>query len=163
MDTAGTAVADIQHKDCVPESAINVISSLCGLQSHVDPDAGDVCIQEVMLAVISLVGDVEWSVFLGLPRQTAVALSAKFAGFQIAFEADEMGDAVGEMANIFAGEVKARLDQKGVKADISLPSVMRGENLRLLIPKDAPLYQVCVANELGKLMVGVVAKKKPWN
>jgi len=44
----------------------------------------------------------------------------------VPFESSDMGDAIGELANVIAGSVKARLDQRGAKANISLPTVLRG-------------------------------------
>jgi CheY-specific phosphatase CheX len=114
---------------------------------------------EVVIAIISLVGQVEWSVFIGLPRATASALAAKFAGFEIPFESPDMGDAVGELANIIAGDVKARLDSRGVKADISLPTVIRAQDIHVLVQRNAHTMRNCFQSEVGPLWVGVTAGK----
>ena len=45
---------------------------------------------------------------LGLPRQTASNLVLAFAGCEIDFDSPDMGDAVGELANILAGDFVAR-------------------------------------------------------
>ena len=47
--------------------------------------------------MISVLGDVDWAVFLGLPKATAEAVTEKFAGFAIPFDSNGMGDAVGEL------------------------------------------------------------------
>ena len=75
------------------------------------------CTGPTVLSVISLVGGVDWSIFLGLPKDTAVALAKSFAGFDIPFESDDLGDAIGELSNILAGNVKARLDRVGIKTE----------------------------------------------
>lgn len=160
MTSSGTTVdpATITNSACVPAAATSIFKATCGLDLR--PVELDAELNEVVVAVISLMGSVEWAVFLGLPKPTAVALAAKFAGFEIPFESSDMADAIGELTNIFAGEVKAQLDRKGVKAEISLPSVLRGDNLHLVIPRDTPLIKTCFDSAVGKIVVGLVVGKK---
>jgi chemotaxis protein CheX len=84
-----------------------------------------------VLGIISFVGDPPWTFTMQLPQATAVAVAQRFAGFHIPFDSPDMADVVGELANVIAGEVVARLERKGVKAHMSLPSVLRGQNIEL--------------------------------
>jgi CheY-specific phosphatase CheX len=43
-----------------------------------------------------------------------------------------MGDIVGEMANVMAGDIVARLDALGITAQMSLPTVARGNDVEVL-------------------------------
>ncbi len=157
MDTVKTeTTSGLEHTECVAEAAVEIFNATCGVTleplAEVENLAGD----GVIIAVISLVGDVEWSVFLGLPKDTASAAAAKFAGFEIPFESADMGDAIGELTNMLAGQVKALLDQRGVKADISLPSVMRADNMSILVQRDSAGEKTCFNSPLGKLWTGVI-------
>jgi chemotaxis protein CheX len=147
-----------KHHECIGESAAGILNATCGISLSPQDDK-DVPGNDVLIAVISLVGSVEWSIFLGLPRLTACALAAKFAGFEIPFESGDMGDAVGELANILAGDIKNRLDAKGVKANISLPTVIRAQDIHVLIQRNATAIKTCYRSELGSLWVGVTAGK----
>ncbi len=49
-----------------------------------------------------------------------------------------MGDAVGELANILAGDVSARLECQRIKAQMSLPTVARGHDVALSSPVGKP-------------------------
>ena len=120
----------------------------------------DLATDGVVIAVISLVGDVEWSVFLGLPRQTATVVAAKFAGFEIPFDSEDMGDAIGELTNILAGQVKALLDQRKVKVELSLPSVMRAESLHVLVQSKVVTRKTCFNSPLGRFWTGVTVGKE---
>ena len=155
MGTAKIATAPkAEHIECVAEATTEIFNITCGLSLNpIDKDE-NLSDDGVIIAIISLVGDVEWSVFLGLPRQTATAVAAKFAGFEIPFDSDDMGDAIGELANILGGQVKARLDRRSVKANISLPSVMRAENMHVLIQRSVSGIKTCFDSELGKLWTG---------
>ena len=145
------------HQSCVDGAAESIFKATCGadLRPAAEPiDAAG----GVIVAVIALVGELEWSVFLGLPKQTASAAAAKFAGFPIPFESGDMGDAIGELTNIFAGEVKARLDAKGVKVDISLPTVIRAESIEVLVQRSGSTWKVCKDSDLGPLWLGVAGR-----
>jgi chemotaxis protein CheX len=119
--------------------------------------AGD---EGLILSVISIIGDVEWSLFMGLPKTTATAVAAKFAGFDIPFDSPDMGDAIGELTNILAGQTKAMLDRRGVKAEIGLPSVMRADNLQVIAGKNTVTAKICFDSPLGRFWTGVLEKGK---
>jgi CheY-specific phosphatase CheX len=160
MTTDTQTPAALAHGECVPQAVINILNTVCQADAQQDPALDQTVVNSgAMLVVISLVGDVSWSVFLGIPRETAVQLAAKFAGFEIPFDSADMGDAVGELGNMFGGDVKAKLDAMGVRAEISLPSVTRGEALHMLFPNESPVEQYTFTTTSGKLLAGVSAKR----
>ena len=155
------APAALVNSDCVAEAFESISNSACSMEAkNLGQQEGEIVSSEVILAVISLMGQVDWSVFMGLSQDVAPKLAAKFAGFEIPFDSPDLADAVGELANILGGEVKARLDGRGVQADISLPSVLRGDNLKLMIPRDTPLVRYHFETPVGEVIVGVVAGRK---
>jgi CheY-specific phosphatase CheX len=153
QDTA--TKSGIPHCDVLTDAASEILSVSCGVDvaesADTPPTEGS-----IIVAVISLVGDVEWSMFLGLPQATAEKVAAKFAGFEIPFDSEDMGDVVGEITNVVAGQVKLLLDARGVKGDISLPSVLRAENMEVLSQRDASGFRTCFTSELGPLWVGLL-------
>jgi CheY-specific phosphatase CheX len=111
-----------------------------------------------MIAVISLVGDLEWSVYLAVPQPTATAIVSRFCGFDIPFDSADMSDAIGELTNIFAGQVKNCLDQKGVSVEISLPTVLRAENFQMLQQSGAVQISQSYESDAGSFCTGVMAQ-----
>lgn len=148
----------LQHSECVEASTVAVLQSTCGVAAQRREDKP--VAEEFVLAVISLVGQVDWTVFLTLPGASAAAIASKFAGMEIDPGSADLADAIGELANILAGDVKARLDVLGIKADISLPSVMRGQNLEMMIPRDTPVQRTRFETPLGEIISGVIASRK---
>ena len=150
-----------EHWGCVTQGLSEVFTMACG--SAIEPQEGADPASEVggpvLLSVVSLVGDLEWTCFLGLPQPTAEALAQAFSGFEIPFDSEDMGDAVGELANLFGGGVKALLDKKGVKVEISLPSVMRGDNLHMLPQKGFSIKQQVFQSPHGPVGAGVMCGK----
>lgn len=141
----------------VTEAAIEVFNSLCGVTLTLSPDtSGSDTPAAAVTSVITMKG-VDCSVFLALPPETAVQVAKKFAGFEIPFESADMNDAVGELGNILAGTVKNRLDHHGIKAEISLPNVTRGEGLALPQGPASLRELACLHSPMGKMWTGVIA------
>lgn len=90
-----------------------------------------------IMGAITFHGLPAWRFLLVLPADAAVALARAFTGADIPFDAPDMADAVGEIANVIAGDIAARLDRRGVPARISLPTVVRGPDVATLAPADA--------------------------
>lgn len=156
--TGQTGTSTSAYLECLNQAAIETLNATCGVQLTPSPDATVQSEGGVIIAFISLVGDVDWSMFLSLPRQTATELAAKFAGFEVPFDSDDMGDAIGELTNILAGTVKISLDRKGVTANISLPSVIRAEGLSVLHQRGIEVAKTCFDTSLGALWTGVMAQ-----
>ncbi|MCD6364787.1 MAG: chemotaxis protein CheX [Planctomycetes bacterium] len=158
MQDADIIESGLQHYDCVLKSVTNGLEQICGLAVRQCETAVDLADEEAMLAVISLgCAQFDWSVVFGLPRDTATEIAAKFAGFEIAFDSDDMGDAVGEVANILAGLIQKELAARGVVIELSLPSIMKGRDLAVL-PQTHDVKSTAFDCEAGMLRVWVVAE-----
>jgi chemotaxis protein CheX len=161
VDVSNTAVTaeTFSHASCVVEAAVESFASTCNLALTVGPSvdpSGDPQ-AEALRAFIALTGDIDWSLGLLLPRDTAVAVVGRFAGFEIAFDSPDMGDAVGELANLVGGAAKAKLDQLGVKAELSLPTVIRGSHMEVANASRAMAVRHSFASPVGGMEVHVLA------
>ncbi len=149
---------NLPQSDAVNEAVKEIMMSACGaVVDECEKLPEDVCEDGVLIAVISVMGDVEWSIYIGFPRDTAVAICLAFAGFEVPFESEDMGDAIGEVTNILAGSVKQILDKRGVTVDISLPSVMRVDGLHVLKQRGAQAAKNCYTASVGQFWTGVVS------
>jgi chemotaxis protein CheX len=150
-----------ERVECVVKAVADIGASVLGETPVHDEEIANeqVLICEGVLGIISLVGDVEWSLVLGLPSDTAPALTERFAGFAIPFESEDMGDAVGELTNLFAGEVKVHLDRIGLRSDISLPQVFRGAGIEVLRLPNVPSLALTFQTSCGSFFVAIAAAK----
>jgi chemotaxis protein CheX len=120
--------------DLLKASTAATFRSICGVEPRLDdPVDGNIEAHGVE-AVIALVGNVSWSLSLAFPSATAEEVARKFSGFEIPFDSADMIDVIGELANVLAGDVAARMDSRGVKVKLSMPSVVRGDALDLTQP-----------------------------
>jgi chemotaxis protein CheX len=158
--TETSVTPQLPHSDAVPEAVREILMMACGTVAEPCDEFGDDVMEDgVIIAVISIMGGVDWSIYLGLPRETAQQMAMAFCGFEIPFEGEDMGDAIGEVANILAGNVKQVLDKRGVEVEISLPSVMRVDGLHVLKQRDSTSAKTCYESSVGKFWTGVVSGK----
>ncbi|HVM60237.1 MAG TPA: chemotaxis protein CheX [Verrucomicrobiae bacterium] len=153
--------AQLQAADnSLVEAVVSTIASVCKTQATPKAQRAEVRVDgEKIIASVSLVGDVEMTVFLGMPSATAVALAEKFAGFKVPFESPDMADAIGELGNMIAGDLKIRLDRSGLKANISLPTVFRGQDLTVTTPKWEIIRDHFFGTPSGDFMAGLCSRK----
>jgi CheY-specific phosphatase CheX len=78
------------------------------------------------------------SLILAIPKDSAIFLSEVFIGMEIPFESEDMGDLIGEVSNIVAGEVAANIETIGFRGQSSLPTATRGSDLTLFMPNKPP-------------------------
>ena len=112
-----------------------------------------------VIGVIPFVGCYSWSLVVVLPEQTAPLVAEKLAGFEIPYDSADMGDIVGELANIVAGDVSARLETSGISAQLGLPMVACGSDLRLLFPGDAPCASLAFSSPEGRFFMKAAGSK----
>ena len=70
-----------------------------------------------------------------------------------------MGDVVGELANILAGDIVARLAKEDLKAAISLPTIMRGQNVEPMLPSGLPLEKLHFDMPEGEFLLKIAGAK----
>lgn len=123
---------------CCRDSVVGIFNSIFGAEPvfHEDNDKGKV--GDGVVGIISFVGDVTWLLMLVLPKTSAQSISFKFTGFEVAYDSPDMGDVVGELANVLAGDIVARLSAQGIKVAMSLPTIMRGHDVEPLLPRGLP-------------------------
>ncbi len=112
-------------------------------------------------AVIGLSGDVVGCVILSLPMQTAVGAASKFAGIEMTKDHADFSDALGELANMVAGQAKSHLD--GLNVSISLPSVIVGHEHIVSQSRQWPRLQLPCESPFGAFYVEVamvIAKRE---
>lgn len=118
--------------DAVKASVVKTYSAFCGEAPINGTNGHDHEDGPCIAGIISFFGDIPWSLSWVLSDKVAPVLAHKFAGFEIPFDSPDMGDMAGELVNVLAGEVIAQLEQRRIKAQMSLPTVARGKPLELI-------------------------------
>lgn len=143
--------------DAVREAVGATFASICG--SAPTPSTSSDATRCCLVGFIAFVGDIEWTLGLVLPEDTAPLLAAKFAGFEIPFDSPDMGDVIGELANVLAGDVRARLEGKRLKTTMSLPCLARGQGAELFADHGQPSARLSFTTGAGMFWCELVVGK----
>jgi CheY-specific phosphatase CheX len=161
MESTAASLLTEAHLGALKEAVSTTMGAICGsLPEFAGEIPGDAPCEGV-LGIVAIVGDLSWSLTLGLPRSTAEAVALRFCGFEIPFDSSDMTDLVGELANILAGDVVARLDAIGIRAQMSLPTVARGKDLDFARPRALTISRMRFATPQGETWVGIAVGRRP--
>ncbi len=105
-------------------------------------------------AIIGFSGEATGSVALCFPLKTGVKTASKFADAEITQQSPEFADALGELANMVAGQAKAQLE--GLNISVSLPRVVAGRDLQLLDSRRTPVLVLPCDSPLGRFHTEVM-------
>lgn len=108
--------------------------------------------------IIGLTGDAVGSIAISFPKITALKAVSRFMGMDIKIIGQDLIDAVGELANIIAGNAKKDLTNMNVS--ISLPNVVVGKDLQISSPKEAQNIAIPFSSEVGDFMLEISLKTK---
>ena len=103
--------------------------------------------------IIGFSGDAAGCVVVSFPKPVALRAVSAFAGTEISEDHPDFADAVGELANMIAGNAKK--DFEGVGISISLPSVVIGENHTIPRSNVCPRVVVPCKTSFGPFSVEV--------
>jgi CheY-specific phosphatase CheX len=157
-NTADPSVSVVIAK-IVLDATQSTFSSICGGECQFRPSTNPDVPSAGVMGVISFVGDYAFSYALVLPQTTAETLAKKFAGFDIPFDSADMGDVVGELANVVAGDIVARFDGRGIHVQMSLPMVTRGHDVEILLPGNLPTLRIDFTSPEGGFWMKLVTAR----
>ncbi|MBN1344614.1 MAG: response regulator [Phycisphaerae bacterium] len=126
----------VPHGECVPSAVRSTLAEACRLTLAAAPDDEPVRLGDSVLGMISVLGDVQWSVVFGFAEETAYKAASRFAGYDITPKKQEdMGDAIGELTNIVGGKIKSLLGERNLRITVSLPTVIRASRLQIIVQR----------------------------
>jgi len=115
---------------------------------------------ESITGLIGLAGTCNGVLAIHMPNKVAIAVTSSFLGMDVAEINVDVEDAIGELANILGGNVKAFLAEKGRDINLSLPSTITGEkyNFHMAIEDDERTV-VCFELDSGHFHVELQIEK----
>lgn len=145
----------------VKQAVLTTFTSICEAEPVFQSEANNEITFDGVVGIISIVGQTKsWSLMIGFPPDSARNIAQKFAGFEIEYDSDDMGDVIGELVNVLAGDVVARLDGLGIKEEISLPTVTRGKKLHMLLSHDLKITTMNYSVPTGNFWLLLATGKK---
>jgi len=134
----------------------NTFASISGEKPAYIEDCGSDVPMNGMIGNIAVFNsDHTLSLMIAIPKDTVVALSEVFCGMELPYESDDMGDLVGEISNILAGDVAASIETIGFVGQSSLPTATRGSDLTLFLPNKPPTARLKFQGPAGEFWVNL--------
>ena len=111
--------------------------------------------------VIGLSGKAVGTVVINLSEEVALKAASAMLMTEVTSLDDDVLDAVGELANMVAGQAKAELEEYDLS--VSLPNVITGENHEIRFPSAANPISVPFDTDFGplRLEVGLESVHQP--
>ncbi|GIU89043.1 MAG: hypothetical protein KatS3mg010_0142 [Acidimicrobiia bacterium] len=117
----------------------SVMTTMLGLDLD-GPTDSDGARRTTISASVQIVGAVECAVVVGCNDEFGSRVaSAMFSVEPSSLSPDEVSDALGELANMIGGNVKALVGE----STLSLPTVVRGDELQLAVPGASTRLGLC--------------------
>lgn len=108
--------------------------------------------------VIGLAGTCQGMLAIHTPDSVAKAITSSFLGMDVEEVDDDVTDAIGELANMLAGNIKMVLDAAGKDVTISIPSCIHGDEYSMDCVADAEWVVVPFTIDAGKFLVELQIK-----
>lgn len=111
------------------ESAKEIFSTMVMMEIAVNGDFqhDSIPLIDSISGVIGLAGTFKGVLAIHMPSKVAMAITGSFLGMEVDAINEDVEDAVGELANMLGGNVKAILSERGRDIDLSLPSTIIGK------------------------------------
>ena len=81
--------------------------------------------------MIGLGGDLRGMLSVHCPAEAAKEITGALIGMEVAELDDDVKDAIGEIANMVAGNIKISFDRAGIAVELAIPSSIIGKSFRI--------------------------------
>ncbi|MDK3161839.1 chemotaxis protein CheX [Kamptonema cortianum] len=131
----------------ISETIASVFASMMQLETAVKSKSDFNPPDPEITANVSFTGEINGVVCLTFQEDYAKILTSRMIGLEIDEIAghEEINDAVGEIANMVAGNFKSKLSSASTPAILSIPSICRGKNIKIESIHDAIKFEFAFA------------------
>lgn len=109
-------------------------------------------------AMVGFAGYKQGNLVIHAPKEVAIGLTQDFLGMEMDDINDDVQDAMGELANMIAGSLKPIISNNGKNVELSLPSVVYGEEYSMAVIAKADWIIVPFIVSHGRFLVGLEFK-----
>lgn len=124
----------------IVESTTEVFSRMISIELDKNPaHKSESDLQQCqIMAMVGLAGRSIGILSFHCTPQTGIIITSNMLGTPVTTLDDDVKDAVGEVANMIAGNFKTRMSRRGQSFDLSVPTVVVGEKFSTRTMTDAP-------------------------
>jgi len=142
------SVNEISAANTTPESWLpllelasrEVFEIMLGCKLEIQSDPGTAGFE--FTAMVGLAGQLCGLLTVRCSAQSAVVMASKMLGMELKADDEQMWDAIGEIANMIAGNFKNKLTGMGDRCMLSVPTVITGSDYSCRSMSDGSLLEV---------------------
>jgi chemotaxis protein CheX len=151
----------VKIKEKIIESTQEIFSTMVMMDVSVeDVDVeGSGKLHDTITGLIGLAGTQKGVLAIHIPYPVALAITSNFLGMDVVEINEDVEDAVGELANMLGGNVKAVLAENGRDIDLSLPTTISGASYNFQPSKDVMKIVVEFGTVSGHFLVELQLEK----
>jgi chemotaxis protein CheX len=111
-------------------------------------------------SMVGLAGTYTGILSVHCPQPLAMRITANMLGMDVAEMNEDVSDALGEIANMLGGYVKQVLSRGGLDINLSIPTVISGEEYTLNAMADSDCVIIPFIYEGDRFLVGLKLQKE---
>lgn len=143
---------EAEHIEAVTKATTDLFSTMMSLELSAGETLtcrGDITDEIVITGLIGLAGAYKGTLAVHFTQAMALKSISAMLGMECEELSDDMRDAIGEVANIIAGGLKTELSARGITFDLSLPTIIAGNNYSVYQTEKNPASGSIVPFSLG--------------
>ena len=110
--------------------------------------------------MVGLAGTYTGILSIHCPRSFALRITSNMLGMDVEEVGEDVNDALGEIANMLGGYVKQILSKGGLDINLSIPTVISGEEYTVNSMSDSNCVIIPFTNEGERFLVGLKLRKE---
>lgn len=114
---------------------------------------------ESVSGIVGLAGICKGMLAIHTPNDVAKTITTNFLGMEVEEIDEDVKDAIGELANMLAGNIKTIISENGKDITLSVPSAVCGEEYTVDCLADAEWITVPFTVPEGKFLVSIEIEK----
>lgn len=110
--------------------------------------------------MVGLAGSYTGILSIHCPQPLALRITSNMLGMDVEEVGEDVNDALGEIANMLGGNVKQILSKGGMDINLSIPTVISGEDYTVNSMSDSDCVVIPFINEGERFLVGLKLHKE---
>ena len=110
--------------------------------------------------MVGLAGTYTGLLSIHCPKDFAMRIPSTMLGMEVDEVGEDVNDALGEIANMLGGYVKQILSKGGLDINLSIPTVIAGEDYTVNSMSDSDCVIIPFINEAERFLVGLKLRKE---
>ncbi len=151
----------MEIREKIVSSTIEIFTTMVMMDISVaeDIDENYGVLENCITGVVGLTGTIKGVLAIHIPHVVSFAITGNFLGIEVTEVDGDVEDAIGELANMVGGSVKAIFSEKGRDIELSLPSTVSGKEYGFHTIKGAEKTIIPFRSESGVFFVELQLEK----